>query len=171
MAPTASAADSNKYRGGGGLTGVIPMSATSGWETAISAGGIATQDAATITNPSTQIGATAQILRRGGKGTLLVVRLQYDDGLSSITDPVIKVFGRTGTDAWEVLKTIASTPALTYTVATNASDTTDGTDKFSIPSYANAFDCLGCEEIVIGVETALAGTGTTSTAVLQAKFI
>lgn len=149
------------------------MSATSSWEIAISAGGIATQDAATITNPSSEIASTAIILKRGGKGTLLVVRLQYDDGLTSITDPVIKAFGRTGSDVWEPLKTRASTPAVTFTVATGADDTTDETETYlyTIPSYADAFDCLGCEEIVIGVQTALAGTGTTSTAILQAKFI
>ena len=56
---------------------------------------------------------------------------------------------------------------------TGADDTTDETETYlyTIPSYADAFDCLGCEEIVIGVQTALAGTGTTSTAILQAKFI
>lgn len=170
MAPTAATEPIN-IGCGVGLTGVIPMSATSFWETAISAGGIAVQDAATITNPSTEIASTATILKRGGKGTLLVVRLQYDDGLTSITDPVIKVFGRTGSDMWEVLKTRASTPAITFTVTTGANDTTDGTYLYTLPSYVDAFDCLGCEEIVIGVQTALAGTGTTNTAVLQVKFI
>lgn len=150
---------------------VAPCSLTQNWTTAISAGGPAVQDSASITNPTTQITAdTRVLLRRGGVGTSLILRLAYDDGLTSITNPVVKVFGRTGNDVWQALRNKSG--SLTTTLTTAATDTTDGTLLYTNPAFdTEAIDCLGCDEILVGVETALAGTGTTSNAVIQAKII
>jgi hypothetical protein len=150
---------------------VAPCSLTQNWTTAISAGGPAVQDNASITNPTTQITAATRIpLRRGGVGTILLLRLGYDDALTTITDPVVKVFGRTGSDAWQLLKSIAS--ALTATLPTAATDSTDGTLDYTTPDLStHAWDCAGCDELLVGVETALAGTGSTANAIIQAKVI
>lgn len=155
---------------------VAPMSATSGWFSVIDAGGMDDQDAATITNPTTQITAsTRHLIYRNAFGTNLMLRMGYDDGLTTVTDPVVKVFGRTGnTEIWQLLKTRSG--AITGTITTQASDdgatdVTDGTYLYTTPDYdATTWDCFGCEYILVGVQTVLAGTGTVTTAFLQGKF-
>lgn len=155
-----------------GFDVVAPVSMTAGWVTIIDAGGMTVQDAATITNPTTQItSSTRHILRREAKGTHLLLRMQFDDGLTSITDPVVKVFGRTGNQDWEIIKTAVITPADTATITTT-SYSENGTDKFTTPDTSSqVWDCLGCAEVIVGIQTVLAGTGTASTAKLWAKFI
>lgn len=151
----------------------MPVSLTSIWQTVITAGGPAAQDAATITNPDTQItAATRSIFNRGGGGTILLIRLGYDDGLTLITNPIIKVFGRTAsTEPWMVLKDAAGNIAITLTTATTT-DVTDGTLFYTAADVATAsVDCLGCDEILIGVQTALAGTGVTNNSIIQVKAL
>lgn len=150
---------------------VSPQSISSDWQTIIDAGGPAVQDAASITSPDTQITAsTRHIFNRAGVGTNLLLRLAYDDGLTSITSPVVKVFGRTRGGQWMLLKTRGGN--LTGTLTTAATDVTDGTLDYTTPDWDDtAWDCLGCDEILVGVETALAGTGTTSNAVIEGKFV
>lgn len=150
---------------------VAPCSISGPWITVIDAGGMDDQDAATITNPDTQIIlSTRHEIIRGLVGTLLLLRLVYDDGLTLITNPVVKVFGRTGSQAWQLLKTGAG--ALTATLTTAATDTTDGTYLYTTPELnSQTWDCLGCERLLVGIETALAGTGTVTNAYLEAKII
>lgn len=152
--------------------GNINQSMTSGWVTVISAGGPATQDAATITNPDTQITtSTRSIFRRRGAGTILLLRLGYDDGLTSITNPIVKVFGRTDLNTWMVLKDVAGNLTVTLTTAAST-DVADGTLLYTAADVAStSIDCLGCEEILIGVQTALAGTGTVSNSIIQVKVL
>lgn len=150
------------------------------WVTVIDAGGVATADAAIINNPDTQITAsTRHPFRRGGaSGTALAVRLKYSAGLTGITNPVIKVFGRAlrapggiSPDQWEIIANEAGEQAVTIATAPTT-DVTDGTFKWSHPDAAKAvFDLRGCEEFLIGVQTALAGTGDVSTATLEVKLI
>lgn len=147
----------------------VPCSLTSRWTTAISAGGPATQDAASITNPTTEITAsTRRILKRNRmNGTLVMVRLGYSGTPS--TDPIVGVWGRTGTDAWQRL--INKSSGTQSTLATvSASDVTDGTLKYTSASEDHTFDCVGCEEILIGVETAFAGS-VTADSIIQMKII
>lgn len=150
---------------------VAPVSVTNVWQTIIDAGGPAVQDAATITNPTTEITeTTTHIFQRKAKGTNMLLRLGYDDALTTITNPVVKVFGRTGNDVWQLLKTRGG--ALTGTLTTAATDVTDGTLLYTTPDWDDTtWDCLGCDEILVGVETALAGTGSTANAIIQAKFV
>lgn len=151
---------------------VQPCSLSSKWMTVIDAGGPAVQDAATIQNPDVSItAATRHIFYRGSYGTNLLVRLGYDDGLTIITDPIIKIFGRTGTDAWQILPNKAASP--TVTLATSLStDAADGTLFYTaIDMQEHQIDCQGCEQILIGVETALAGTGSVANSIIQIKLI
>lgn len=151
---------------------VCPVSITCIWQTIIAAGGPGTQDAATITNPNTQItNSTTHVFKRGGRGTVFFLRLGYDDGLTGITDPVVKVFGRgNSADVWQLLPTEGG--ALTGTLTTAATDVTDGTLNYTTCGVlAQAWDCLGCEEIIVGIQTALAGLGVTNNSIIQAKII
>lgn len=150
----------------------FPSSLVSGWSFAISAGGMTIQDAPTITNPESQITSSTRIkLNKGSRGALLLLSMGYSSGLSGITSPVVKVFGRTAGDRWQTLKSRGGNLVETLT-ATAATDDTDGTLSYTIPDFAvTAWDCLGCDQLIVGIQTALAGTGTTSTAFLQAKVI
>lgn len=156
------------------MSAVAPVSLKSAWVVAIDAGGVATQDAATITNPTTQItGSTKHIVARRNCGTHAILRLQYDSTLTAITSPIVKIFGRVGSaEAWQLLYSRAGNLVETLTVDTT-NDARDGTYSYTTPSFStHAWDCLGCDEILVGVQTALAGsTGSTATAVVQLKFI
>src|SRR5688572_3929372 len=146
------------------------ISITSAWVTAIDAGGMDAADNASITNPTTQITATDhRIIRRNSGGTTLLVRLVYDATLTAITNPVIAVFGRTNGQDWQRLLNNAGATAATLT--TDSADVSNGTYKFTHPSTTDhAWDCMGCDEFLIGVQTAMSGsTGTATTAYLQAK--
>ncbi len=149
----------------------LPASLTTQWQTLITDGGPAALDAATITNPETQItAATSARFVRLGAGSHILLRLRYDDGLTSITAPVVKVFGRTGSQPWQLLKNRAGNLSIALTPA--ATDTEDGTYKYTTADFdLHAFDCLGCDEILVGIETALAGTGTTSNSAIEIKVI
>lgn len=161
-----------RYLGPTHLAGQVqPCSLSSKWQTVIAAGGPAVQDAASITNPTTQIvNSTTSIFYKGAYGTNILIRLGYDDGLTSITSPVIRVFGRTGTDAWQALENKASSETITLT--TDSADVTDGTLLYTdVDASSHQVDTLGCEEIIIGIQTALAGTGSTANSIIQVKLI
>jgi hypothetical protein len=153
-------------------SGAVVQSITNAWQTVIAAGGPALLDAATITNPTTQIvRATTSIFERSASGTVILIRLGYDDALTGITNPIIKVFGRTGSDPWMILKDVAGNIAMTLTTSLTT-DVSDGTLLYTAADVATAsVDCLGCEEILIGVQTALAGTGVTNNSIIQVKLL
>lgn len=149
-----------------------PVGLVSQWRTVITAGGPAVQDAATITNPTTQITSLTRLpLIVAGAGTHALVRLGYDDGLTLITNPVIKVFGKTASDVWQPLITQAGTMSIAVPTVP-ATDVADGTLLYTAPSFdLLSFDLLGCNEILVGIETALAGTGVVTNSILQVKII
>ena len=152
---------------------VAPVSVTSKWTQIIEAGGVASIDAATITNPATQITAATRVLhRRGGAaGTTIRVRLGYDDALSAITNAIVELWGRTAGQAWQRLRNKAGASSATLTTDTT-NDATDGTLKYTDPNQTtHAWDCEGCEEFLVGVTTALAGTGVVTNAVVEAKVV
>lgn len=153
----------------GGITPVATVQFTSKWYEVNEQGHLETQDNASITNPDTQVtGATNRIFR-SLHGTLLMFRMKYDDGLSSITDPVIKVFGRFNSgDQWMLLRN--QDEAITMTLTTAATDVTDGTDKWTTPDLnAHVIDKAGCREFLVGVQTALAATGDPTLATIEVK--
>ena len=157
-----------------GYSGITPprpvteASARATFQTAISAGLVATADAATVTNPTTQVTrAGTGIIRTDGGGTFVIVRLAYDDGLTAITAPTIKVFGRANiSEPWRILRSRGG--AISTQLLTASTDATDGTLNYTTPDLtSNVWDVQGCDQLLIAVETALAGTGTTSNATVQ----
>lgn len=177
MAPTSTIDPTSRFPG----TPLIPVSVESNWTTVVSAG-LGTADAATITNPETQINRdTSKIFYRAGKGTTLRVRVAYDAALTVTTPLKYKVFGRarittpagiTVLDPWQVLASGAS--AISRTAAFSATtDATDGTMKYTLSDiFLDSFDSDGCTEFVIGIETALGGSGgVVTTARIEAKWL
>ena len=143
------------------------------WNTIIDAGGLDSADAGTITDPNTEITDADRHIGKVGKlGTTLRLRLQYDDGVSSITtDAIIKVFGRTGTEPWQILTNRAGNISVTMTI-TFASDVSDGTNNWTtVLPNDHAWDLDGCDEILVGVETILNTDANDALALLQAKVI
>lgn len=153
---------------------VSPTSLTSTWETIIDPGGMIIQDAASIQDPSADISSsTRHIFQRKGKGTLLLLRMAYPASLGTITDPIVKVFGRANAnEEWQLLQTRAGSNTVTIETDT-ANDTNNGVTAYTIPNYsAQCVDCLGCDQLLVGVQTILAaGSGTPDSASLEGKFI
>lgn len=151
------------------------------WATILDANGPATANnsGSVITNPTTQVTtATTHILKLDADGaspamgTILLLSLGYNASLVVTTNPVVQVFGRAGSsDRWQLL--VNNAGGLTGTItADTTNDVTDGTLKYTTPHQQyNAWDVLGCAEILVAVVTALAGTGTVNTSILQAKVI
>ncbi len=143
------------------------------WVTIIDNGGLETQDAAAILDPDVQINnSTTHIFDTGGRGSTLHLRMKYDDGLTSITDPVVQVFGRYPGDQWQQLYNKNSTPTLLATIVTAASDVTDATDDYTKAGGLvgeAAFDLDGCTQVIVGVTTVLAATGDATLSTLQAR--
>ncbi len=151
-----------------------PIAATFPWKIAIQATGMDDEDngGSDITNPDTQIvGTTRNVLKINKRGTFIQLRLVYDDGLGSITDPVVQAFGRHNSDdQWQRLKNLSDSVDVTLTTA--AIDVTDGTNKYTDPaSAAQTIDLDATDEVIVRVKTALAGTGDATTAFLEAKVI
>jgi hypothetical protein len=141
------------------------------YQTAIAAGLVATIDNATVTNPTTQVTRSGtSIVRSDSGGVFMLVRLAYDDGLTAITNPSVKVFGRANLgEPWRLLRNRAG--ALSASLVTASTDATDGTLDYTTPDLTtNVWDVQGCDQFIIAVETALAGTGTTSNATVQVLF-
>ena len=145
------------------------------WVAIIDAGGLEVQDDTPIVNPTTEItGSTTHIFVTGGRGSTLYLRMRYDDGLTSITDPVVMVFGRhsSADTQWMLLLSAASTPATTEVLPTDlTNDVRDGTDHWTAVSDATKWPLLGCDEILVGVLTALAATGDATLSTLEAKVV
>lgn len=169
-----------------GGKGFVALGASaSPWMTCIDAGGIATQDnSGTITNPTTHCtAATSHIFRRLDNGpATLMARLGYDDGLTGITSPVIVMCGRyrtkaqqdAGTDVpWQRLYNKDPSPITEVTLTTaSTTDIEDGTLKYTeCDPRTHAWDVAGCNEFLPAKKTALAGTGSTSNAIVQCRLV
>ena len=155
---------------------VASVSITSSWFSAVGATGPNTQDAASITNPTTEItSAVHKLVETKGRATRATFRLKYDRGVTSPTRPVIAVFGRTRLSdsevgSWERLSTLGAATTATLTVDVT-SDVDDGTYQYTATSLEDqTFDLNGCNEFLVGVQTAFAGTGTVHTSTIECKL-
>lgn len=139
------------------------------WQTAIAAGGPATLDAATITNPTTQItnSTTIELSREGYIGQYIGFRMGYT-GTPSVP-LVATIWGRTDDSAaWQKLRNLNGDTTMTFTYNT-VTDETDGTITYTaVDPLLHVVDPMGCNKIRVGVNTAFAGT-VTNTSIVQAK--
>ena len=152
---------------------VISADLRATWVVIREAGDMDTADAAPIDDPDADItNSTTRALNTGGRGTKLLLRMRYDDGDTSPTDPIVKVFGRHSSNDTQWMNLSNETPAIVGTlVSAVTTDTTDGTDKWTTVLPAAIFPLLGCDEILVGVQTAYAATGNAALALLEAKII
>lgn len=93
------------------------------------------------------------------------LRLKYDDGLTSITDPVIAVWGYYPDTTWSDLTDSSGTHKLTLATDTS-NDFWDGTYLYTDPVTIRA---RGSGILLCCVETALSATGTVNTSEIQAR--
>jgi len=134
-------------------------------------------DAATITNPESQITAASRAsIDRLGLGTSMQLLLRYPRAITSCTQHLkVKAAGRSlqgGTGAWQRLINAQGDSSVMITLdPTNDFD--DGsTWKYALVREEHWFDCQAYDEFVVGVEQAatVAG-GTMATAEIQARFV
>lgn len=149
-----------------------PSSLTSEWVPMIDAKtgaveGLETADAAAITNPASEITRTTRRIRKAEAGTHVFFRIAYPTAATYTSGLGIAVFGRTGTQRWEFLGRLTLVPS-------PSTDQTDGTTRHTDATSftSHAIDRRGCEDIFVGVETALNLDGTNEQlAVLEAKLV
>ena len=154
--------------------GVVEAALAAPWTTVIDAGGVDGADASPITDPDTDITASDHhiFVRDMNRGMFVTARMVYDDGISGVTNPIIKLFGRhDSNDMWQILENLNGDIAVTIAVdLTN--DVSDGTLNFTHPDGStHVWDCFGCNEFLFGVETKLSATGIVTTAYLEVKVI
>ena len=133
-----------------------------------------TGDYSTLNDPEDDIGSTASRILSAPVGTHLVLCHGYTGSVNSVsTQPVVKVFGRTVVDQtdrtmtasdgvrgqWMVLPNKAGN--IDITISDSATDTTDGTTTLTtVDPDAHVVDLLGCNQILVGIKTASAGSTT-----------
>lgn len=133
-------------------------------------GAVATQDAARVTNPTTQATASNIVNLHEVNGEHVLLVFKYDAGLAVSTNPAGGLFGRVGpSGTWNRLKNIGGSDQVAF-ICDTTNDVSDGTFKYaSFTASTNVFDRMGFDEFTWGTETALAGTGTKTNAQVLLK--
>lgn len=166
-------------------TPTTPVQMVCDWQTLIgplasAIAGPEAQDAATITNPETEITRVTRLnigADLASSGTNIAVRLGYDASLTITTPCKIAIFGRVSNTAGGTT-TVGAWMRLTNAQGDNyalfsqsSSDVSDGTRKWTqVNRNTHVFDKQGCNEFKAGVETALAGAGTVNTSTVVFKM-
>jgi hypothetical protein len=133
-----------------------------------------TADDATLNDPEDDITSDKSHLMFAPYGTSLVLCHGYTGSVNSVTtQPVVKVFGRTVASSsettltaldgvrgqWMVLPNKAGD--IDITISDSATDTTDGTTTLTtVDLDVHIVDLLGCNQILVGIKTASAGSTT-----------
>lgn len=154
---------------------VYPSGGSSRWRVCIEAGGPAIADAATVQDPESVVTSTTRLwIPRKGKGTHLMLCLGYSSACTPSTDPVVKAFGRTGTDFPMLLKnrTGGLSAALTTAPSTDATYSVTGLRYTTVDDSLHFFDSKECDEALVVIETAFAvSAGTTADSVILYKWV
>lgn len=156
-----------------------PVGVSTHWAALTTAGAPATQDAATVTNPDSNISTATHYYFTPSdyQQSRVAFRLGYDVTLTAITPMVGKVFGRTvssdgTTSPWMLLSNLNGDVTMTFTPNTTTDERDSSLAYTRVDPILHVVDRMGCNQIVFGVQTAFAGsTGSTSTSVLYAKEI
>lgn len=128
----------------------------------------------TIIDPSNAISSDTRhpLSRPTDRGSALMVRFGYANGDTPSTDPVVQIFGRTGSDVWQPIFNDLGQREITLPTDINT-DIDDGTNKHTHPDPSkHRLDPAGCRELLVGVKTAYAvSSGDASLAFVQIKVI
>lgn len=149
----------------------VTTAISSVWMTAISAGGPAVLDAATIQNPDTSItnSTTIELDCSNWFSKEVAFRLVWSGTPSANLTGT--VWGRTSTsEAWTRLTNLNGDVTMTFT-PNAALDPTDGTLYYtSVDPVLHVVDRMGCNYLQFGVQVPFNGT-VTNTSMLQAKAV
>lgn len=155
---------------------IRPVGVSSHWATIVTAGGPATADAATITNPDTEItrAVTLDFIPGDYNNDYVGFRLGYDVTLTAITPMVATVWGQTvtatSTSPWMKLRNLNGDLTMTFTPNTALDERSTSLAYTGVDPLLHVVNRMGCNRIRIGVQTALAGsTGVTTSSIVQAK--
>lgn len=115
-----------------------------------------------VVKPGAITRAAVYDVKINNKASTLLVALKYNEDTSTLTAPVIRVFGKDASGIWHVLKS-GSDDEVTLAVdaATDPVTTVVSTDyRISVPV---SFDLQGSQVIRIGVQTAFNASSGTET--------
>jgi hypothetical protein len=145
---------------------------------------ITTADTTNLTNPSAAITSALTTLGKTDPsnsrvvaiepGTNLILRLKYNTSLSTVTDPVVKVFGIDKSGKFHFLKNLSGSAAITITTSASDdgdADVRDSSFRYTDVASTSIVDLQGSTYFLMVVSTALNGTGTKSTARIQYKIV
>ena len=143
-------------------------SINSRWEDMIAAGGMTIEDNGgnKIQDPEVSITDATRIVRnKTDFGLILLLALKYDKDFVVSTNPIINVFGVTPKEKstadnqpWGILQNRAK--AISVTITATATDTIFEGFRYSLVDLDdNLWDMLGSDQIVCGVQKAVAGAG------------
>jgi len=163
---------------------VVPCSVLADWQQVAGSSGdtyLTTADGDPVTDPEAMTASSRRLLQRDNRmGTFLGVRMKYNTGLTNITSPILKIFGRMRTvtatsetvGPWQILKNRLGDLSVPLTVASTDVVVSASGPKATTPDpMGHYFDCQGCNEFLIAVETAMTATGTITLAALAVKII
>lgn len=158
--------------------GTSQYSLIDAYSVAVTAGGPATQDAATITAASQIDGTTKRRMQVPEGVSHVAVRLGYDTATTAITEQCqIKMLGRKKLDntpsfgRWEVVPNRNGdiSAILTASPSTDVDDTLSYT---AVDEFDHIFHVRNCTDIIIGVETAFSPTdGSSAVSVIEVKTV
>jgi len=145
---------------------MVPVSVISDWVDVCTEPEEADNSGSTVVAPLSITREAQNRLYNHGIGTSAQIRLKYDDGAGTLTNPVVQPFGFDGNDSPQKLVNADGDHELTLTIdATN--DVQDGTYKYTAPVEV---DMDGCASILVAIKTAFnAGTGTENNATIQVR--
>lgn len=163
------------------LNTAVPHQGTLGaWNTAITAGGVATADAATITNPHSEIRSDRKVIDASNLDfDYVVMSMLYDPTLTGITDPNAVLFGaaadkvgNTGEYSPVNNRNNARSASLACAPASDTKTEAGTLARTAVDNQAHVFPRRGNSKFFVGIEQALAGsTGSTATALVQLAFV
>lgn len=154
-----------------GVQIVNPTSVESAWSELLLPG--ACDDTVSVTDADAIFEqSVANVLMPAGNGTLLVLALEYDDAVTSVTSNlVVNVFGRDVNGIPYRIQDANGTTDITMTIdATNDIVTGDGAAGRNV-TVLKTLDVLGAKEVAIGVKTAINTDGDDALARLLGRMV
>lgn len=149
-----------------------PASVTSPWTVICSAPDVAESGdslaGTKVVKPSHLITRSGQNeLLVGSQGTLMAMMLKYNDGVTSPTSPVVRVFGKDRNGLWCLIADDDGNVEHTLTIDANT-DVRDDDHHYTLPVR---LDMNGATAVAVGIQTAFGGTGTTDDSEILVKIM
>ncbi len=151
---------------------VVLCDVGSNWTTVLVPGVVHVADSGALLKTPQSISdiATRLFDQPEGYGRVIIARVASLNSLTITTDAVLYLYGRKGSDAWQLLENRAG--AIAATMVTAATDVDDATNDYTTVNItSNTWDTQGCDVFFFGVQTKNDSGGDDSDAFVQCKFI